>query len=307
MTTYTIDYRFSLGDRVFYYDQQSGGFSRGTVRQVSMNAYAVGVSIVTRLSYTIYSSAGKSVKLNESTIFISTPPPTVPPPPTHSVVVPFSIGDNVWVANGIDNTISYVTIIQIDVEQYENVQKIFFLVQEENNVCSVDTNRKVLSDIVFATLNEALVYLGILETPPAPSGVVPTPTPTSNADEVIVSKQNSDSIALHAGMPVYIKGNGTIGRANSDSSALTFLGFVIGDTIPVNGTGLVIIEGVVTTTTGNWGAVVEGSPLASGVIYYLANLGTISSNSPSVGYSREVGVGISATELAIRQMPTYEL
>lgn len=303
-------YNFHPNDRVWYFDAAISSYKEGTVYQTEIKVFKeADLSVDDTLVYLVAVDGNPNpLRVSESQLFMDSGLGIVAPPlsPIYTVLYDYAPNTNVWVVNRAQTSVRYGNVYQAELKIFAKINltsetKITYYVSYSD---ASGTTRASQED-VFATSTEAWASLGIV-IGPAPTPV-PTGTPVPGGSNIItVSKVNSDSVTLYKGMPVYIKNDGTIARSDNDSKALTFLGFVYDDSIPVDGQGQVMTEGVLENTLQNWDNVVLGAPtLNASIPYYLNGLGTISENPPSNGYSREVGLGVSATEFDIRIMSPY--
>lgn len=312
--SYIVEYKFEIDENVFYYDQLLSGFGRGTIRQIEISVSIDNLVLSDNIEYVLQLANGGSTQVVESSLFTSLSPPVGPGPVPYTITTQFTPGDKAWLADDITDTISYVTVAQIEIIKYGTTTLLYYWVNEGTDDCTkTGSSIRTTADLLFETSSEALVYLGILPAPtPTPTPNL-TPTPSAlatinSSNLVIVNKINSDSITLYRGTPVYVKPDGTIARADNDDKALTFVGFVYDDILPVDSYGRIITEGTLVATLLEWDNVIVGPTLmAANELYYLSGLGTISSEPPLTGYVREVGIGLTDTEFNARIMPAYGL
>lgn len=319
---YVAEYKFELDEKPFYYDARSGGFSRGAVKQIKIDTTVDATILTDAINYVLHLANGGTIQIVESSLFTTLSPPTAPPVAAYSIICQFTPGDTAWLAIDASNTVSYVTIAQIEIIKYSNVTSVSYWVNAETNDCHrIATSIKVPAYLLFESSNDAWVYLGVLEAAPTPtpsstSAILPTPTPaptsyppaSGGVNLMLVSAMNDDVMPLAKGTPVYMKSDGSVARANNDATAITFLGFVYDESIAVNGYGQIIVEGIMNTTISNWNDVILGlDSMDSSVLFYLSGLGTISPTPPLTGYVREVGIGLTTTSFEVRIMPAYGL
>lgn len=305
-------YNFHPNDELWYLDSTVGSYKEGVCHQVEFEVFKKQDDTVeTTLWYRVaLNGASGTVKTREAALFISTEDGLVNGPltPIYNANYEYYPGDQVWVADRVQNVVKYGTIYQIEIKIFAKVDltsetKITYYIRYNDATANV----RVVETDVFATAEAAWDDLGIVIGPvPTP---VPTSTPTPFENIITVSKLNTDSIALPKCTPVYLKSDGTISRANIDSTALTFLGFVCDETIAIGSAGRVCVSGVLTATEAEWNAVIEGGvDLIDSETYYLSSLGKISDEGPDeTGFSRQVGIATSETEFVIRIMPAVEL
>jgi len=307
--TYTIDYKFGLDDRVYYFDQTLGGFSRGTVNQIDIDVSLDALVLENTIKYTLHLPNGSTYQALEDSLFETLSPPSSPGPALYNVTTDFKPGDMAYLAIDEENTIAYVTVAQIDIKIYDGVTSISYWVNPEIDDCyRNESSFKVPASELFATANEAWVALGIIEPP------VPTPTPTPGGgggdplDSFVVSKINVSGITLTKGTPVSVITSGGVILSGSDTLALTFLGFVYDDTIPPGGAGRILLEGVINNTSASWNDILEENGLLQiGKKYYLAMNGKLSANPATSGYIKQVGFAATPNILDIRIFPTIKL
>jgi len=128
--------------------------------------------------------------------------------------------------------------------------------------------------------------------------------PQSGGDQIILTNANVGALVI--GTPVYVSGNDQIDKSKADASGTTKpIGLVNTTSIAPAGSGPVLINGVLTATTGQWDAVVTGGSggLVAGTIYYLssATAGMLTSTAPSAAgtYVTQIGIALSTTELFV--------
>ena len=134
--------------------------------------------------------------------------------------------------------------------------------------------------------------------------------PTTSPLGVILT--NSSGASLDPGMVVYPSGADAVSKARANASGTAFPIGMAEATISNGASGNIIIEGVVTLTTGEWDALAGTSGgLAYGTTYYLdpSTAGLITSTAPStVGqFVVEIGRALSTTELVLDIQQTIKL
>lgn len=298
-------YNFHPNDRVWYFDATLSSYKEGTVYQTEIKVFKeADLTIDDTLIYLVaIDGSPNPLRLLASQLFVESNLGLVQGPisPIYNALYDYAPTTNVWVVNRANTSVRYGTVYQAELKIFAKPNltsetKITYYISYSDNSGTIRASQ----EDVFATSTAAWAALGIT------IGPAPTPVPTGTlvpgTNVITVSKINSDSITLYKGMPVYIKSDGTIARSDNDTKALTFLGFVYDDSIPVDGLGQIMTEGVMTNTTQNWYNVVLGAATIANVPFYLNGLGTISATAPLTGFSREVGLGVSATEFDIRIM-----
>lgn len=326
--SYEIKYRFDLGERVFFFDQQLGGFSRGTVRQVEIDTALENLIITDFIKYTVYMTNGSNKVLDESVCFTEVSPPSSPGVPDNSLTVEYKPGDYVYVTDADENTIFYARVAQIEVNIYENTTLVYYWVNKETDDCTRnESSIRVPANTLFATANDAWVDLGIIQETPTPTPtltptptVTPTPTPSATPTSsggggndnsptpFYASKMNMNASTITRGMAVYVTNLGGVDLVNTDATTLNFLGFVLDDSIPPLGVGRIIMEGTINNIDSVWNDLIaENGLLQTGKRYYIAANGRISAYPPSSGYVRQVGFAVSPNILDIRILPSVKL
>lgn len=316
MSTYQTGYNYHPNDRVWYYDRATSGFKEGRCYQVEIKIYSKqDTSDARKLSYLIaLNDKPLTLRVNESDLYLNTDNGLIlgPTTPIYNAIYDFDPPDTVWVIDRNHNAVKFGTVYQTEikvskVDENKSVTKVSYYVQFNDN------GGTVLAEAteVFESSTEAWAALGIV--------IAPTPTPTpdngggeqpSSGNTTLVSKVNTDSVALIRGMPVYIKPiDGSVARASGTVAALTFLGFVWDEIIPVGGSGNIITEGLITLTVVEWNNVVDGvtDGLITGERYFLGSVGNLTSTAPTTGYSKQVGLAASQTQLDIRLGPAFKL
>lgn len=311
MTVHQIGYNYHPNDRVWYFDPVVAAFKEGSCYQVEIKVYKqADEDVESKLTYLVaLDDSPRSLRVKDSDLWYAGSEGLVQsgPVPRYFANYDYNPEDVCWVVDRVLNGVKFGTVYQSEIKIHKETEttshtKRLYYVNFNDNSGTV-----IAKEVdVFATANLAWAALGISIGPtptPIPTGT-PIPGGGGGTNLITVLKVNSDSVTLYKGMPVYLKPNGTIARANHDDKALTFLGFVYDDYIPVDGNGQVMTEGVITATLDLWSDVVVGGTLTAAT-YYLNGLGTISTVQPSSGYTKEVGLGISSVELDIRIMPAY--
>jgi hypothetical protein len=113
--------------------------------------------------------------------------------------------------------------------------------------------------------------------------------------------------------PVYTKATGKAGLAKANAAATTEVTGLVSDTNIANAAnGNIMIDGILTATTGQWDAVTGGANgLTIGAIYYLsdANAGILTPTAPNAANSYIVRVGraLSAVKMDITVTPPIRL
>jgi hypothetical protein len=315
MSLHQTGYNYHPNDRVWFFDQTLSAFKEGSLYQVEVKLYKKPTSAVEKKLFYLVAldDSPTTLRVSDSDLYINTAGGLVPSPPVprYNVAYGFDPDEMVWVIDRINNGVKYGKVYQSEIKIHKETEttshaKIIYYISFNDSTGTVIARE----DEVFNTSNEAWAALGIV--------IGPTPTPTLPPDATpvpgggnltTVSRLNGDSVTLYKGQPVYInQTNGTVARSASDATALTFLGFVYDDSIPVGGSGRIITEGTINITTVNWNNILEGGgSLMAGKRYYLAGLGKLSAIAPTSGYSKQVGMAASDTELDIRIGYTIKL
>lgn len=316
MPLHQAGYNFHPNDRVWYFDKAISSFKEGTAYQVEVKVFKkLNNPIGSKLSYLVaIDGSPVTIKVKESDLYISSGNGLVQPPaiPMYNVSYEFNPEENVWVIDRPNNSVRYGTVYQTEIKIHRDEgttthAKISYYISFNETSGTVVAR----ADEVFSSSSAAWAALGIT--------IGPTPTPTLPPDATplpgsgnltTVSKINGDTVILYAGQPVYInQANGRVLLATSENdTAITFLGFVYDEVIPVGGSGRIITEGTINISNAGWNNIIEGGGvLMPGSRYYLASVGKLSANAPTTGFSRQVGLAASENELDIRTQPTIRL
>lgn len=315
MSVHQTGYNFHPNDRVWYFDTKLSAFKEGTAYQVEIKLYKKQNSPVERkLSYLVaLDDSPTTIRVKESDLYISTGNGLVQAPsvPIYYVGYNFDPNELVWVINRANSSVKLGTVYQTEIKIHKETEltthaKVVYYVSFNDNTGTVIAKE----DEVFFSATDAWAALGITigptPTPTLPPDVTPVP---GSGNLTTVSKVNGDVVTLFKGQPVYIdQSNGKVALASNNASALTFLGFVYDDAIPVGGSGRIATEGTINNTNAGWNNVIEGGgTLLAGTRYYLASPGKLSATAPTTGYSKQIGIAASDTELDIRINPTIKL
>ncbi len=115
--------------------------------------------------------------------------------------------------------------------------------------------------------------------------------PVSAVD--VISKANGGASAITAGMPVYVKSDGTVDKASAAAGGTkAVIGLVRDASIAAAATGNIQTDG--TLTSADWTSVAGTATLTAGALYYLsATAGQITATAPSAAGNYVVKVGIA--------------
>jgi len=133
----------------------------------------------------------------------------------------------------------------------------------------------------------------------------------ANNDIPQLTNGNAGSIVI--GAPVYASAVNTVDKARANAVGTTnVIGLVYDASIAAASSGGVLMDGILSATTGEWDAVAGTTGgLTRDVIYYLSSstAGLLTSTAPSsVGeFVVSVGIAISTTELKIEIQPRIKL
>lgn len=128
--------------------------------------------------------------------------------------------------------------------------------------------------------------------------------PQSGGDVVVLTNDEVGAIVI--GTPVYADTNDGVKKAKADAGATkSVIGVVKTASIAAAGSGEVVINGIVTATTGQWDtAAGTTGGLTANTVYYLsaATSGLLTATAPTTAgqYVVEVGIALSTTELLVR-------
>lgn len=343
----TLDYKFQVNQKVFYYHAASGSFKRATITQINIDAFTDGIIQNRVIFYNLRNADGSTVRLQEEMLF-SDVGGTAPVLPQYNVPIKFQPGDSVWVADNDHKKIREATVCHIEVKIYSTyVVKLYWVNYQTSDCRKLETSVQEQETVLFDTADKALAYIGIIVVPtPTPYAsftptvtptrtITPTPTPTVTPTVtmtpavtvtptpsappasppappvvLVVSKLNDTGQTLSKGMAVSINpATGNLVKSSSaDTRALNFLGFVYDDFIPDMTWGRVVMEGSIVNTAINWNdAIAEGGALQTGRKYYLATNGEISIYPATVGYVKQLGFAVNSEILDIRIQPSVKL
>jgi hypothetical protein len=133
----------------------------------------------------------------------------------------------------------------------------------------------------------------------------------SIAEVDTINLTNGEAGSIVIGAPVYMFAADSVKKAKADAVGTTpVIGLVAAATIANGVAGAIQMEGVLSATTGQWDAVAGTTGgLTFNTRYFLSNAtaGILTSTAPSTGYSQEVGIAISTTELLIGLKQCYKL
>lgn len=125
------------------------------------------------------------------------------------------------------------------------------------------------------------------------------------SDESLPTFTNNNAGALVIGAPVYMVANDAVDKAKADAvGTVNVIGLMTPTSTAAAATGAVLLEGVLSATTGQWDAVTGGSGgLVKDTIYYLdpAAAGMLTSTAPSTAgqFVVQIGIGLSTTEIKV--------
>lgn len=135
--------------------------------------------------------------------------------------------------------------------------------------------------------------------------------PTTTPD--VYSFTNGEAGAITVGLPVYVSAASTVKKAKADASGTAqVVGLVYDASISAAASGSVVIDGVVSTTTGTWDAICGTTGgLTAGTAYYLSKdtAGAMTSTAPSAAgqFVCRVGMALSTTEMMVKPQPYIAL
>lgn len=325
MSEFYPRYNVRPGDEVFYSVKRAsfvgggfdGAFERGICYQVEIKLFKKpGGSFDVKIVYLVALEALPApIKVEGSDLYVinKTNNQLVQSVPTYPVAYEFGPTDNVWVIDRANNGVKYGTVYQTEIKihveaDHQSHDKTVYYVSFNDK-----TGTKIAKDDeVFKTSVEAWEKLGIVIGPPPTPTLPPDVTsPPGTGNNTTVSKTNGGNVTLFRGQPVYInQTDGTVALASNNASAMTFLGFVYDESIPVAGVGRIVTEGTINITNAEWNNILEsGGTLMPGSRYYLASTGRLSASAPSESgkYSKQVGIAASPNELDIRNNPPIKL
>lgn len=134
--------------------------------------------------------------------------------------------------------------------------------------------------------------------------------PQAGGDVIVLT--NDEVGALIQGNVVYADANDGVKKAQANAAGTSKpIGLSV-DAPAGAATGRIMIQGILTLTTGQWDAAFGTTGgLGFGIIYYLsavsAGLGTVTAPSTVGQYVVELGIGLSSTELLVRIRETILL
>lgn len=118
-----------------------------------------------------------------------------------------------------------------------------------------------------------------------------------------VSRDNDNAGAITIGQPVYATSGTNVDLAQADAQGTIRVNGLVEDiSIAAAATGDIVVDGILTATTGQWDAVTgDVGGLTPGSNYFLdaATAGNLTKTAPSTGFVVRVGHALSDTELEI--------
>lgn len=128
---------------------------------------------------------------------------------------------------------------------------------------------------------------------------------TISAPPELVSLTNANGSTINICAPVYVSSAAHVDLAKGDATSTTdVIGLVYDTTIASGAAGNVIVDGIMTATTGQWDAIAGTSGgLTAGAVYYLsaATAGLLTATAPSTAgqFAVPVGRALSTTQLEL--------
>lgn len=128
--------------------------------------------------------------------------------------------------------------------------------------------------------------------------------PQSGGDIIVLTNDEVGAVVI--GTPAYIDANDGFKKAKADAAGTSnVIGLVGATSINAAASGAVVLDGVLTATTGQWDAVTGAvGGLVAGSKYFVsaATAGLLVTVCPSVAgqYVAEVGIAISTTEMRVK-------
>lgn len=117
------------------------------------------------------------------------------------------------------------------------------------------------------------------------------------------SKTNANAGAIIIGQPVYAASGTTVDLAQANAQGTIRVVGLVKDTNIANGaSGVILIDGLLVATTGQWDAVTgQVGGLTPNADYFLdaANPGMLTTTPPTTGFVLRVGYALSTTEFEI--------
>lgn len=119
------------------------------------------------------------------------------------------------------------------------------------------------------------------------------------------SLTNSNGGSIVIGAPVYISSAGHVDKAKADATGTTdVVGLVYDTSIATTAAGNIIVDGIMTATTGQWDTICGTSGgLTAGTVYYLsaATAGLLTATAPSTAgqFAAPVGRALSTTQMEL--------
>lgn len=160
----------------------------------------------------------------------------------------------------------------------------------------------------MASRKPLVIDSGIIKQLPAGDTLdAPTTTPD------LYAFTNGEAGAITIGLPVYVSAASTVKKAKADASGTAqAIGLVYDASISAAASGSVVLDGVLSTTTGTWDAICGTTGgLTAGTVYYLSKdtAGALTSTAPTAAgqYVTRVGMGLSTTEMLVKPRPYIAL
>lgn len=126
-----------------------------------------------------------------------------------------------------------------------------------------------------------------------------------------VSRDNDNAGAITIGQPVYATSGTNMDLAKADAQGtIRVLGLVEDISIAAAATGDVVVDGILTATTGQWDTVTgDVGGLTPGSDYFLdaATAGKLTKTAPGTGFVKRVGHALSATEFELEDQQPIKL
>lgn len=175
----SIEYKFKVGQKPFYYDSTTGSFNKGTILQVEIESYVSNATLVNNIIYTVLRQNGTTAQFPENALMYTSVGGT--PPISYTLTERFSPLDDAWTISDVDNGIFNVKIVSTVARIYSTYTVIEYSVNFSQHECSIKSN-KINEVNLYETYMDALTALGIVlpSNTPTPT-YTPTPSPTVSA------------------------------------------------------------------------------------------------------------------------------
>lgn len=134
-----IVYNYEIGEKIFFFDQRTAGFSRGTVTQIDIDSYTELLIVTNKIYYHLQLNNGNTVRIIQDATFAGVTggaPPSLP----RTITIEYSPTDIIWTIDSNSSSVASATIVSSETNIFSGGIRTGYIVNYDHATCDATNN-----------------------------------------------------------------------------------------------------------------------------------------------------------------------